>query len=91
MHEKFCIIDEEKVLNGFYNWSRNANKNFENLMITEKSLVVEKFVYKFKTIKSLGAAYIKELQKTSNFNIMVLEQDGDYEAIGTICSIENGE
>ena len=91
MHEKFCIIDEEKVLNGSYNWSRNANKNFENLMITEKRLVVEKFIYEFKTIKSLGAAYIKELQKTSNFNIMVLEQDGSHKANGTICSIENGE
>ncbi|GFI25064.1 hypothetical protein IMSAGC012_00170 [Lachnospiraceae bacterium] len=91
MHEKFCIIDEEKVLNGSYNWSLNANKNFENLMITEKRLVVEKFIYEFETIKSLGAAYIKELQKTSNFYIMVLEQDGDYTAIGTIYNIENGE
>lgn len=91
MHEKFCIIDEEKVLNGSYNWSRNANKNFENLMITEKRLVVEKFVCEFKTIKSLGAAYIKELQKTSNYNIMILVQDGDYTAIGNICSIEDGE
>lgn len=91
MHEKFCIIDEEKVLNGSYNWSRNANKNFENLMITEKCLVVKKFIYEFETIKSLGAMYIKKLQKTSNFNIMVLDQDGDDTAIGNIHSIENGE
>lgn len=91
MHEKFCIIDEKKVLNGSYNWSRNANKNFENLMITEERLVVEKFVYEFKTIKSLGTTYIKELQTTSNFYIMVLEQDGDYTVIGTIFNIENGE
>ena len=91
MHEKFCIIDEEKVLNGSYNWSRNTNKNFENLMITEKCLVVKKFIYEFETIKSLGAMYIKKLQKTSNFNIMVLDQDGDDTAIGNIHSIENGE
>ena len=91
MHEKFCIIDEEKVLNGSYNWSRNTNKNFENLMITEKCLVVKKFIYEFETIKSLGAMYIKKLQKTSNFNIMVLDQDGDDTAIGNIHSIGNGE
>lgn len=66
-------------------------KNFENLMITEERLVVEKFVYEFKTIKSLGTTYIKELQTTSNFYIMVLEQDGDYTVIGTIFNIENGE
>lgn len=91
MHEKFCIIDEEKVLNGSYNWSRNANKNFENLMITEKRLVVDKFIYEFETIKTLGANYIRELQKTSNYYIMILEQDGDYTALGIICSIEDGE
>lgn len=91
MHEKFCIIDEEKVLNGSYNWSQNASNNFENLMITEKRLIVDKFIYEFKTIKSLGAAYIKELQKTSNFNIMILEQDDDNTAVGTICNIENME
>ena len=60
-------------------------------MITEERLVVEKFVYEFKTIKSLGTTYIKELQTTSNFYIMVLEQDGDYTVIGTIFNIENGE
>ena len=60
-------------------------------MITEKCLVVKKFIYEFETIKSLGAMYIKKLQKTSNFNIMVLDQDGDDTAIGNIHSIENGE
>lgn len=91
MHEKFCIIDGKKVLNGSYNWSQNANKNFENLMITEKRLIVEKFIYEFETIKSLRAEYIKELQKTSNFYIMVLKQDDDDTAIGDIYNIENGE
>lgn len=89
MHEKFCIIDERMILNGSYNWSRNANKNFENLIITEESLVVQKFIYEFKTIKELGANYIRELQKTSDFYVMVLEQDSDNTTMGIICSIEN--
>lgn len=91
MHEKFCIIDEERVLNGSYNWSRNASNNFENLMITEKRLIIEKFIYEFKTIKALGANYIRELQNTSSYYIMVLGQEDDNTAIGIICSIESGE
>lgn len=91
MHNKFCIIDEKKVLCGSYNWSQNANKKFENLMSTEERLVVKKFIYEFQTMKSLEMNYIGELQRTSFFNIMVLEQDDDYTAIGVIYRIENGE
>lgn len=34
MHDKFCIIDNQKVLTGSYNWSLNAeNKNEENVAV----------------------------------------------------------
>ncbi len=74
MHEKFCIIDEEKVLNGSYNWSRNTNKNFENLMITEKCLVVKKFIYEtaIGNIHSIGNGELGEIVDRIPFNICVL-------------------
>lgn len=34
MHNKFCIIDNQKVITGSYNWSENAeNKNDENAAV----------------------------------------------------------
>ena len=34
MHDKFCVIDNQKVLTGSYNWSLNAeNKNDENVSV----------------------------------------------------------
>lgn len=34
MHDKFCVIDNQKVLTGSYNWSLNVeNKNEENVAV----------------------------------------------------------
>ncbi len=33
MHNKFCIIDDYKVITGSYNWSYRAESNFENILI----------------------------------------------------------
>lgn len=34
MHNKFCVIDNQKVITGSYNWSVNAeNKNDENAAV----------------------------------------------------------
>ena len=34
MHNKYCVIDNQKVITGSYNWSENAeNKNDENAAV----------------------------------------------------------
>jgi phosphatidylserine/phosphatidylglycerophosphate/cardiolipin synthase-like enzyme len=33
MHNKFCIIDEETVINGSFNWTHKARVNEENITI----------------------------------------------------------
>ncbi|MEI8280389.1 MAG: WG repeat-containing protein [Bacteroidota bacterium] len=52
MHHKFCIIDENIVINGSYNWSRKAQSNDENITVSEndKELCVE-FLNEFESIK----------------------------------------
>lgn len=90
MHEKFCIIDDSYVLNGSYNWSLNANKNFENLMIVDEKIVVDKFINEFNTIINMNSEYIKQLYKCSSYNVMVLEEE-DNMCIGTIYNIIDGE
>jgi len=87
MHEKFCIIDNRYVLVGSYNWTKNANMNFENLIYTDDELVVRKCNDEFKMIFHADTEYIRSLQKLSrcpicnsvDLNIMVLEQEGDYQ------------
>jgi tetratricopeptide (TPR) repeat protein len=34
MHNKFCLIDRNVLINGSYNWSNNAKKNDENITIS---------------------------------------------------------
>lgn len=34
MHNKFCIIDNRKVISGSFNWTANANNNHENITVS---------------------------------------------------------
>ena len=46
MHNKFCIIDN-MVITGSYNWTYHANKNDENILITDEKSVVESYREEF--------------------------------------------
>ncbi len=37
MHNKFCIIDNDTVITGSYNWTRRAQSNDENIVVTKGS------------------------------------------------------
>ncbi|CAI5745410.1 unnamed protein product [Peronospora destructor] len=44
MHHKFCVIDKKILLNGSFNWSRQAVVgNAENLVIHEGGLIIGRF------------------------------------------------
>jgi len=46
MHNKFCIIDNI-VITGSYNWTYHANKNKENILITDEGSVVNSYREEF--------------------------------------------
>ena len=46
MHNKYCIIDN-KVITGSYNWTFHANKNSENIIITDEVNVVNNYCEQF--------------------------------------------
>lgn len=50
MHEKMAIIDKKYLIIGSYNWSANANSNFENIVITDEKNIVEKALIEFNEI-----------------------------------------
>ena len=53
MHNKFCIIDN-MVITGSYNWTYHANKNDENILITDEESVVDSYREEFDRL--FGAA-----------------------------------
>ncbi|OIV41724.1 phospholipase D-like domain-containing protein [Flavobacterium johnsoniae] len=66
MHHKFAIIDGVTILNGSFNWSLNAAKSFENLMlIKDCGSESKKFLREFDAIFKIEKETIKKLQKFS--------------------------
>lgn len=62
LHHKFCIIDDEVVINGSYNWTRFSASNYENITVFRGlENVVESFCNEFDNI--LQAAKYKKVDK----------------------------
>lgn len=54
MHHKFAILDGKVLLNGSYNWTRNANLcNNENITILSEPLLVKAFLTEFNRLWTL--------------------------------------
>jgi len=51
MHNKFCVIDLEKVIHGSYNWTNKAQYNNESISIIDSRLEAKKFADQFLKIK----------------------------------------
>lgn len=48
MHHKFCIVDDEVVITGSYNWTYYAEtRNIENIVITDYKAAVSKYKEEF--------------------------------------------
>ena len=56
MHHKFAIFDDEKLLNGSYNWTRSAGQcNEENLVLSNDRQLVGEFSAQFEKLwRQLG-------------------------------------
>ena len=49
MHHKFCIVDD-KVFTGSYNWTYHANRNNENVILTDEPDVVMDYCNEFEKL-----------------------------------------
>ena len=54
MHNKFCIIDLDIVINGSFNWTKNANYNLENIEITPGRENAVEFSKRFMDLKRIA-------------------------------------
>lgn len=58
MHHKFCVTDKATLLTGSYNWTRSAaERNQENILITDQPKVVKDFVREFDRLWEKLAEY----------------------------------
>jgi len=52
MHHKFCVIDSNTVITGSYNWSRKAQRNDENIVVSDDAAeLAQQFTLEFQSIK----------------------------------------
>ena len=66
MHNKFCIIDEKLVITGSYNWTYYAErKNWENVIITDNTNVINRYKAEFDDIKS----HLSETEEYSKYKL----------------------
>lgn len=54
IHHKFAVIDNKTTVTGSYNWSVNASKNKENIVIIEDVTIAEKYISQLKEIISIN-------------------------------------
>jgi hypothetical protein len=55
MHNKFAVIDSETVITGSFNWTRSAETNLENIVVSSNdSLFASKYTNEFNRIISLS-------------------------------------
>ena len=48
MHHKFCIVDNEVLITGSYNWTRSAaERNQENIVISQDHTLLKSFIKEF--------------------------------------------
>ena len=53
MHNKFCIVDNA-VISGSYNWTYHANKNDENVIVTDDNNIVNCYCKEFERLFNEG-------------------------------------
>lgn len=89
MHHKFCIIDDEVLITGSYNWSKNAPYHYENIIIIRNDFnLIRKFKHEFADLKYMGtmpSTEFDEIKVTRKLNKFVVgtysSPVGEYETV----------
>jgi|28_taG_2_1085356.scaffolds.fasta_scaffold00113_21 hypothetical protein len=86
MHNKFCIIDDEIVITGSFNWSIQAYWHFENIIIVKNDFyLVKQFLHEFEDLKNYFVNFNNNFKlicykcRSESYNLAVLgEETGTY-------------
>jgi len=73
MHHKFCIIDDQVVITGSYNWSNSAVFHYENIVVIQNDFqLINKFKHEFEELffmASLPESNFKLSTSLLSFNL----------------------
>ncbi|MBK7669562.1 MAG: hypothetical protein IPJ32_20835 [Sphingobacteriaceae bacterium] len=71
LHHKFCIIDDNVIINGSYNWSYPARTNEENILVLtleqEDSKFLKQFNVKHEYLCKKCSVLITDIKSLNNF------------------------
>ncbi|MBA4154324.1 phospholipase D-like domain-containing protein, partial [Flavobacterium sp.] len=82
MHNKFCVIDEEIVINGSYNWTNNATSNNENITVLYSFDLVTNFLEEFNKIttsKFISKLKLSDYSKSNSYEFQADEIISKYQ------------
>ncbi len=52
MHNKFCVIDDDIVISGSYNWTKKAKYNHESIVVFKgNSILAQDFIEEFRNLR----------------------------------------
>lgn len=98
MHNKIAIIDSTIVISGSYNWTHNADNNFENVYIEPRNQIdILSYFNEFDRISrmnSIGIAKLLKMEKCpycgrDMMNMIVYDED-DVGNVVKMCSFDTG-
>jgi tetratricopeptide (TPR) repeat protein len=80
LHHKFCLIDNFKLITGSYNWTNNATRNNENIVIvsfdaespTDEYNMIQKYHREFDKIL-VQYGIIKEIDEDAEWDLLIEE------------------
>ncbi len=88
--QQFCIIDDEVLITGSYNWSANAWNHFENIVVVKNDFkLVRAFLHEFEDLKAHARSQSDSLKICSKpgcrshaFNWAIMDEgEGLYETV----------
>lgn len=67
IHHKFCVIDNNTIITGSYNWSKSSKRNEENIILSRNKKIIHKYEKEFLLLCSQSDLYISDKKQKMRF------------------------
>lgn len=94
MHNKFCIVDYHTVITGSFNWTNQAKRNEENILVVKDELTAQKYLHEFDNLKRgsyLTTIKEDEVQISFSASKSIIQQGEQVELVWNVTNVEQIE
>lgn len=77
MHNKYCIVDDRLLITGSYNWTKRAEENNENVIVTNDAVLVKAYADNFNELlvgKKSVSNFDEEVNKSKVLNPLLFAE-----------------